>query len=113
MVVSTLRVETGNVALVAPALTVTLPGTVATLVLLLLRVTTAPPDGAGEDNAAVPVEPEPPTTLAGFNVTDEVVVPSEDEAPLNATSVADQISDMFRVAVAFVVVVLVVERSAD
>jgi hypothetical protein len=43
-----------KVALVAPAGTVTLAGTVATAVLLLDRVTTVPPDGAGLFNVTVP-----------------------------------------------------------
>ncbi len=49
-------------AVVAPAVTVTLAGTVATVVLLLLSVTTAPPDGAGPLNVTVPVGELPPVT---------------------------------------------------
>ena len=47
-------VVTVNVALVAPAGTVTLPGTVATAVLLLERVTVAPPPGAALVRVTVP-----------------------------------------------------------
>jgi hypothetical protein len=43
-----------KVALVVPAATVTLPGTVAADGLLLLRVTTAPPAGAALVSATVP-----------------------------------------------------------
>ena len=50
----TAAVVTLNVALVAPAATVTLAGTVATPVLLLDRVTTAPPAGVAIVNVAVP-----------------------------------------------------------
>jgi hypothetical protein len=59
-------VVTGNVALVAPAATVTLDGTVAANVLSLLSDTTAPPAGAGPLSVTVPVEGLPPTTLDGF-----------------------------------------------
>ena len=50
----TLLVEIVKVALVAPAGTVTLAGTVATPVLLLASVTTVPPDGATSFSVTVP-----------------------------------------------------------
>ncbi len=56
---------TVNVALVAPAATVTLDGTVAAAVLLL--------ESAGPLNVTVPVEGVPPMTLVGFSVSDERV----------------------------------------
>ena len=63
---------TANVALVDPALTVTLAGTVAALVLLLDNVTTAPPDGAAAVSVAVPVAfALPPVTLVGEIESDE------------------------------------------
>jgi hypothetical protein len=68
VVLETARVETVKFALVAPAGTVTLLGTVATLVLLLLRFTTNPPDGAGAVRVTVPVLLLPPTTLVGFRL---------------------------------------------
>lgn len=72
--VSTALVLTGNAALVAPAATVTLDGTVATLVLLLESVTTAPPVGAAPLKVTVPVEDcIPPTTLVGFTESEESV----------------------------------------
>ena len=64
-------VATVNVALVAPAATVTLAGTVATAVLLLVSVTTVPPAGAAAVKVAVPVEEAGPTTLVGFTDTDD------------------------------------------
>src|SRR5260370_726805 len=65
-------VLTVNVALVAPAATVTLEGTLATAVLLLEGVTTAPPDGAAPLKVTVPVDAcTPPTTLVGFSGSDE------------------------------------------
>ena len=67
-------VLTVNVALVAPAGTVTLAGTLAAAVLLLESVTSAPPDGAGPLNVTVPVEDcVPPITLVGLSVSDESV----------------------------------------
>jgi hypothetical protein len=62
-------VVTAKVALVPPAAIVTLAGTVATPVLLLASDTTAPPDGAAAVSVAVPVDPLPPTTLAGLTET--------------------------------------------
>ena len=71
---STALVLTVNVALVAPATTVTLDGVLATFVLLLESVTTAPPEGAAPLSVTVPVEDcVPPTTLAGFSVSEESV----------------------------------------
>lgn len=51
-------------ALVAPAATVTLAGTVATAVLLLESVTTVPPEGAAAVSVTVPLTELPPVTLA-------------------------------------------------
>jgi hypothetical protein len=63
--VVTTVVVTVNVALVAPAATVTLAGVVEA-VLLSDRVTTAPPVGAGPFNVTVPAEEVPAMTVAGF-----------------------------------------------
>ena len=63
-------VVTAKVAEVAPARTVTLAGTAAAAGLLLESVTTAPPAGAAEERVTVPVDPEPPTTLAGLRETE-------------------------------------------
>src|SRR5262249_35478926 len=57
-----------KVALVAPAATVTLAGTVATA-LELLRLTTAPPAGAPEVSVTVPCDELPPTTELGARLT--------------------------------------------
>jgi hypothetical protein len=58
-----------NVAVVAFAATVTLAGTCAAAVLLLDRVTTAPPAGAGPFSVTVPVDEMPPTTEVGLRET--------------------------------------------
>ena len=63
-------VLTENVALVAPAATVTLDATVAEP-LLLERCTMAPPLGAAPLRVTVPVEEEPPFTLPGLSVTED------------------------------------------
>src|SRR6267154_5508234 len=70
---ATALVLTVNVALVAPATTVTLDGTLAAAVLLLESVTTVPPDGAAPLSVTVPVEEFPPVTLVGFSETEERV----------------------------------------
>src|SRR5689334_25171576 len=67
----TALVLTVNVALVAPAATVTLEGTLATVVLLLESATCAPPAGAAPLNVTVPVEEFPPVTLVGFSESEE------------------------------------------
>ena len=64
-------VVTVNVAVVLPAVTVTLAGTVATLVLALDNATTAPPAGAACVSVTVPVEVLPPTNVVGFNANEE------------------------------------------
>src|SRR5712692_6293311 len=67
-------VVTVNVALVAPAGTVTLPPTgTLTTALLLERVTSAPPVGAVALNVTVATEELPPTTLVGFSAKPDTV----------------------------------------
>src|SRR6266850_192105 len=62
-----------NVALVAPAGTATLEGTLAAP-LLLESATCAPPAGAGPLSVTVPVEDcVPPITLVGFRVSEDRV----------------------------------------
>jgi hypothetical protein len=69
---TTTDVFTAKVALLVPARTVTLAGTVAAA-LSLDRETTTPSPGAGPLSVTVPVdEPSgPPTTLAGISVSEE------------------------------------------
>ena len=69
----TIDVFTVKVTLLLPAGTVTLEGTLAAA-LLLESVTCAPPAGAGPLSVTVPVDDcAPPTTLVGFNVSEETV----------------------------------------
>jgi hypothetical protein len=71
--VETVLVLTVNVALLAPAVTVTLEGTLAAP-LLLESITSAPPLSAGPLSVTVPVEDcAPPVTLVGFTVSEERV----------------------------------------
>jgi len=73
VVLRTKDVFTVKVALVAPAGTVALEGTLAAPLLLESR-TCAPPAGAGPLSVTVPVEDcMPPTTLVGFSVSEETV----------------------------------------
>jgi len=70
----TALVLTVKVALVAPAASVTLEGTLAAAVLVLESATCAPPAGAAPLNVTVPVEDcVPPITLVGLSVSDESV----------------------------------------
>jgi hypothetical protein len=64
----TATVDTTNVALVAPAATITLAGTVAAAVLLLDKLTTTPPAGAAPVSLTVAVDVFPPVTVVGFSV---------------------------------------------
>src|SRR5215213_7550561 len=64
-------VETVKVALVDPAWTVTLGGTVAAAVLSLVRSTVKPPEGAAELRVTVPVAWSGPTTSVGLTVSEE------------------------------------------
>jgi hypothetical protein len=72
VMLATALVVTVNVPVVAPAKTVTVAGTTAD-VLLLERLTTAPPVGAAALSVTVPVELAPPTILVGTSVTEETV----------------------------------------
>jgi hypothetical protein len=58
-----------KVAVVAPAGTVTDAGTWAAAVLLDVKLTTAPPVGAGLFKVTVPVEDTQPSTVAGLTLT--------------------------------------------
>jgi hypothetical protein len=58
-----------NSAVVAPSATVTDAGTWAAAVLLEVRVTIAPPAGAGPLKVTNPVEDKPPDTITGLTLT--------------------------------------------
>lgn len=66
-------VATVKLTEVAPCGTRMLAGTVAMLVLLLAKRIVAPPAGAGALNVTVPVETEPPRTVAGLSSSEASV----------------------------------------
>lgn len=66
----TVLLVTVNVAVVLPAETVTLAGTVATPVLLLDNVTVVPLEGAGPFRVTVPVDGAGPLTVVGLRVSE-------------------------------------------
>ena len=103
--VLTALVVTVNVADVCPAATVTVPGTLADE-LLDASPTTKPPVGAGPLRVTVPVEEDPPTTEAGFTVTDAT---EGDVTTSEALAVVEKavpvIVDVASVPTAFVVTV--------
>jgi hypothetical protein len=68
--VDTVVVVTVKVAVVAPAATVTLPGTVVAAESSA-SVTIAPPAGAALVSVTVPVDELPPVTLVGLNASEE------------------------------------------
>ena len=110
----TVVVVTLNVAVVDPAATVTLAGTVAAA-LLDASVTTIPPTGAADVNVTVPVLAVPPVTDVGFNATvlsTGAVIP-RDADWLTPPSVAVIVLDVFAAtAVVFTVKVAVVAPAA-
>jgi len=69
VVLDTSTVLTEKVALLAPCAMVTLGGTVATAVLLLVSAIVAPPAGAKPFNVTAPVAVLPPITAAGLRET--------------------------------------------
>jgi len=70
------RVVITKVADLLPSGTVTLGGTVAFSVSLLLNVTETPPAGAAPFNVTVPVEVAGAVTVVGFRVKFSIVEPS-------------------------------------
>lgn len=76
LVLRTALVVTVKVAVVAPAWTVTLDGTVATFVLLLESWTVIPAEGAALLRVTVPVDWLPPTTVDGFKLKADNTGPS-------------------------------------
>src|SRR6185436_12011866 len=91
-------VLSANVAVVAPAATVTDAGTVATLVLLLANVTTAPPAPAAVDSITVPVLPAPPVNTEGFSVIEAraglTTSPAVLETPLKVAVMVTTVPDV-------------------
>src|SRR5215218_1523174 len=71
--VVTALVVIGKVAVVSPARTATLEGTVTAVGSLLVSVTIAPPVGAAAVSVTVPVAVPSPTTLMGLTTSDVTV----------------------------------------
>jgi hypothetical protein len=107
----TVLVVIRNVALVEPAATMTVDGTVAVDVLLLDNETDAPPAGAGPFNVTVPVEPIPPFTVAGLRESDNregrftEMFEERVTAPYDADMVADVEEETGKVVTAKVALV--------
>ena len=78
-------VSTWKPAVVAPAATVTLAGTVAAA-SPLERVTTAPPAGAGLPRVTVPEDEDPPASADGLSETDESVGAAIDRVAVRVLS---------------------------
>src|SRR5579864_6506813 len=83
----TAMVSERNRAEVAPCGTSTLPGTVTTSGLSLLRVTFTPPGPAGLSRVTVPSEGVPITTLVGLSASDVRLLA---EAPIDNTRVSEK-----------------------
>jgi hypothetical protein len=66
----TALVDTGKLATVCPAATVTVAGTLATAESLVVSETSAPSAGAGKPSHTVPVVEIPPATLFGLRTID-------------------------------------------
>ena len=66
---TTALVVAWKVAVVCPAATVTDEGTCAAAVFELVKLTTAPPVGAGVSRVTVPVDDTPPSTEVGLTLT--------------------------------------------
>ena len=92
---------TVKLALVCPACTLTLEGTVATDVLALESVTVAPPEGAAALRVTVPLELFPPVTLVGLRVSDESV--TEDDEGLIVSVACWEVLPSVAVIVAVVI----------
>lgn len=65
---------------VALAATVTLVGTVATAAFEVVRLTVAPPAGAGPESVTVPLRLAPPTAVVGETVRPASAAEEDDEA---------------------------------
>lgn len=101
-----------NVALVNPAGTVTLDGTLVAAVLLLVSATTAPPAGAGPLSVTVPAEELPPVVLDGFIASEvstggSTVIVAVCVTPLNAAEMVAVVAALTAFVVAANVVLVV------
>jgi hypothetical protein len=86
-------VATVKLALVCPAATVTLAGTIAAA-LLLDNVTTVPPVGAAAVSVTVPVELAPPLTVLGLSATEEGTGVTDCPLPLYTFSSAADVQGL-------------------
>ena len=91
--VPTAVVDTWKLALVWPAVVVTPPGTVAT-VLSVESATATPPAGAARFRLTVPVEEFPPMSAIGFRQTAETASGGEGDPGGFTVSVADRVTPL-------------------
>src|SRR5438309_2479824 len=106
VVARTREVATGKLAIVAPAGTITRPGTLTEVGLSLERVTTRPPAGAGPLRVMVPASERLPTSTSAPSETEARalgmsvrVLAGHEEPPISSIPVIDTLVSSVTAAV--------------